>query len=79
MRPELLARSSNRGPHLPGGRVDLEETYKRIDNAEIVLDPVLFLKQLQPERTCVNCLFPLIYGLHFQTYADLIVLLGSAC
>src|SRR5438445_170527 len=44
MHPELLARSSIPGPHLPGGRVDLEDANQRIDNPRIVLDPCRFLK-----------------------------------
>src|SRR2546429_387622 len=54
----LLAQSQILRSLVPGGRVDLEEDLKRIDNPGIVLDSRLFLKYLKRERIPANCLFP---------------------
>ncbi len=59
--PELLARSSIAGSHLPGGRVDLEDTVPRIDNPRIVLDPVHFLKGGMMLAVPVKLLLSIVY------------------
>src|SRR6266446_4652972 len=42
--PELLARSTISGSHLPGGRVDLKEILKRIDNTASIAESKGILK-----------------------------------
>jgi hypothetical protein len=55
--PELLARSPNPGSLLPGGRVDLEDANRRIDNPKIILDLDVFLKRDSEPGAEISILF----------------------
>src|SRR5437762_9135344 len=53
-RSELLARSPNPRSLLPGGRVDLEDANRRIDNPKIILDLDGFLKRERDADTEID-------------------------
>ena len=55
--PELLARSPNSGSLLPGGRVDLEDANRRIDNTKIILDLGRFLKRDREPEVEISIVF----------------------
>ena len=42
----------------PGGRVDLEDTELRIDNPQIILARVHFLKRIRTVERVISALFP---------------------
>src|SRR6266436_1383352 len=72
-------------PRAPGAKLDFWVTFtwrtcrfggiwNRIDNAWIVPDSRLYLKQFKLENTYLNCLFPLVYRFIFEADISLISL-----
>src|SRR5712664_2760582 len=77
--------SPGEGPQASGAKPDFwvtftwptcrfEGIWNRIDNAWIVPDSRLYLKQFKLENTCLNCLFPLVYRFIFEADISLISL-----
>jgi len=77
--------SPGEGPQASGAKPDFWVTFtwrtcrfggiwNRIDNAWIVPDSRLYLKQFKLENTYLNCLFPLVYRFIFEADISLISL-----